>query len=148
MLYTAETTFTDAELRESAETIDLTPKTRTFSAGDEKVAVALADYKPVETKNVHITETPLTLWNWYKQVAWQNIISIFVLPFLGMLGAFWTSLRWETALLSIAYYFVSGSGIMAGIDSESSRSCLDMLMLFDRLSPIVVPPLVFGNLSS
>ena len=148
MLYTAETTFTDAELRESKETIDLAPKTRSFSARDEKAAVALADYKPVETTNVHITETPLTLWNWYKYLAWQNVISIFVLPFLGMLGAFWTSLRWETALLSIAYYFVSGSGIMAGIESENSRSGLDMLMLFDRLPPIMVPPLVFCNLPS
>ena len=120
MLYTAETTFTDAELREVAATIDLAPKIKSVSARDEKVALALADYRPVETTNVHITETPLTLWNWYKQVAWQNTISIFVLPLLGVLGAFWTPLRWETALLSVAYYFVSGSGIMAGIYSEIS----------------------------
>ena len=120
MLYTAETAFTDAGPREATVTIDLAPKIKNVSARDEKVAFALADYKPVETTNVHITETPLTIWNWYQHVAWQNTMSIFVLPLLGVLGAFWTPLRWETALLSIAYYFVSGSGIMAGMYSESS----------------------------
>ena len=148
MLYTAVTTITDAEIREMSETISLAPKTRAVSARDEKMVAALTDYKPVETTNVHITETPLTLWNWYEQVAWQNVISIFILPFLGVLGAFWISLRWETALLSVAYYFVSGSGIMAGTDSSSTRSDLGILMQFGRLPPIVVAPLIFSNLSS
>ena len=148
MSHTATTTFTDAKSGKTAETVDLAREMKRASARDEKMAAAMTDYKPVETTDVHITETPLTLWNWYKQVAWQNAISIFFLPFLGVLGTFWTSLRWETALLSVAYYFVSGSGIMAGTDSRGPRSDLDMLMLFDRLSPIVVPPLVFCNLSS
>ena len=123
MSATIETIITNTEPEEPTKKLDMLLKLSSKSTEDEKTAAPLIDYKPMETANLHITETPLTLRNFHKQLAWQNIISIFVLPSLGMLGAIWTPLLWETALLSVIFYFVSGSGIMAGTDFESLKKC-------------------------
>ncbi len=63
----------------------------------------------------HITETPLTKANWYKHVNWVNTTFIVGVPLAGCIMAFWTPLQWKTAVWAVAYYFMTGMGITAGM---------------------------------
>ena len=68
----------------------------------------------VDSKKVHITETPITRTNWYKHVDWLNVYFILVIPLAGCIAAWWTPLTLKTALWAVAYYFATGLGITAG----------------------------------
>jgi stearoyl-CoA desaturase (delta-9 desaturase) len=63
----------------------------------------------------HITETPITKANWYKHVNWLNVFFIIGIPLMGCIAAFWTPLQWKTAVFAVAYYFMTGLGITAGV---------------------------------
>lgn len=72
----------------------------------------------VEVEDNYVTRTlknqpmlpPLDRHNWYKEMVWLNVGIIFVTPVVGLVGAYYTELRWETALFSIFYYFLTGMG--------------------------------------
>jgi stearoyl-CoA desaturase (delta-9 desaturase) len=49
-----------------------------------------------------------------KQLQYRNIIAVILMPLLGIFFAVQTPLRKETAILTIAYYFLTGVGITAG----------------------------------
>ena len=70
----------------------------------------------------HITETPLTRANWYLHVNWLNVFFIFAIPLYGCIAAWWTPLRWETAIWAVVYYFMTGLGITAGECGNSPNS--------------------------
>ncbi|KAI5285187.1 stearoyl-CoA 9-desaturase [Ascosphaera aggregata] len=65
-------------------------------------------------RTLHITETPITLSNWYKHVNWLNVTFIMFLPLYGMIQAFWVPLQLKTAIWTFAYYAMTGLGITAG----------------------------------
>lgn len=55
--------------------------------------------KSYDPKKPHITDTPLTRYNWYKHVNWLNVTLIVLVPLYGCIGAFWTPIYWQTAIL-------------------------------------------------
>jgi len=57
---------------------------------------------------------PFTWKNWRKDLNFLNVAILCFTPFLGLLGAYYTKLRWETFAFSIFYYYVTGLGITAG----------------------------------
>lgn len=67
-----------------------------------------------DPKKPHITEQPITKKNWYKHVNWLNVTLIVGIPIYGCIQAWWTPVRWQTAIFAIAYYFMTGLGITAG----------------------------------
>ncbi len=50
-----------------------------------------------------------------KQLQYRNIIAVILMPLIGIFLAFQTQLKKETATWTIAYYFLTGVGITAGI---------------------------------
>jgi len=70
--------------------------------------------KQYDPKKPHITDTPLTRYNWYKHVNWLNVFFILGIPVMGLIAAIWTPLMWQTAAWAIFYYFYTGLGITAG----------------------------------
>ncbi|KAH8804993.1 putative acyl-CoA desaturase [Xylogone sp. PMI_703] len=70
--------------------------------------------KKYDPKKPHITDLPITRSNWYKHVNWLNVTLIIFIPLAGVIGSYWTPLRWETAVWTVAYYFMTGLGITAG----------------------------------
>ncbi|TKA72561.1 hypothetical protein B0A49_07395, partial [Cryomyces minteri] len=70
--------------------------------------------KSYDPKKPHITETPMTRYNFYKHVNWLNVFLIVGIPMIGLVTAWWTPLYWQTVLWSVAYYFATGLGITAG----------------------------------
>jgi len=70
--------------------------------------------KSYDPKKPHISESPMTRANWYKHVNWLNVVLVVGVPIYGLAQAIWTPLRWQTAVWSIAYYFMTGLGITAG----------------------------------
>lgn len=63
----------------------------------------------------HILRTtePLPPVKWshlLQEVQWISFSVIFGLPVLGIIGASYVNLRWETFLWSVAYYFLTGLG--------------------------------------
>ena len=79
--------------------------------------------KSYDPKKPHITDTPITKANWYKHVNWLNVTFIVGIPLYGCIQAFWVSLQWKTAVWTVAYYFMTGLGITAGMfDPHTARA--------------------------
>ncbi|KAF7336370.1 Acyl-CoA desaturase [Mycena venus] len=57
---------------------------------------------------------PITWNNLLSELNWWNVVFLGLTPLLGILGAYHTKLRWETALFSVFYYHLTGFGITAG----------------------------------
>jgi stearoyl-CoA desaturase (delta-9 desaturase) len=57
---------------------------------------------------------PVTWSNLLKELNWLSVYVLTVPPLVGIIGAFYVKLQWQTAIWSIAYYFLTGLGITAG----------------------------------
>nr|GAT54786.1 delta-9 fatty acid desaturase protein [Mycena chlorophos] len=57
---------------------------------------------------------PMRWSNILNELNWLSTIILTVVPAMTIYGSFTTKLRWETALFSVFYYFVTGLGITAG----------------------------------
>ncbi|PBL01321.1 hypothetical protein ARMGADRAFT_1007324 [Armillaria gallica] len=57
---------------------------------------------------------PITLSNILNEINWLSFIILTSTPIMGVIGACYTKLRWETAVWAIAYYFITALGITAG----------------------------------
>jgi stearoyl-CoA desaturase (Delta-9 desaturase) len=68
-----------------------------------------------DPKKPHITDLPMTRQNWYKHINWLNVVLIVGIPIYGLVAAYGTPLHWKTALWAVAYYFMTGMGITAGM---------------------------------
>lgn len=58
---------------------------------------------------------PIKWENWYKEINWLSFAILTVTPFMGILGACFVKLRWETFWFSIFYYYVTGLGELFSI---------------------------------
>lgn len=86
------------------------------AGGNNKAGATDAARRPnTEPKKVHITDTQMTLANWHKHVNWLNVTLIVAIPIYGLVQAFWVPLQLKTALWAVAYYFMTGIGITAGM---------------------------------
>ncbi|TFY81300.1 hypothetical protein EWM64_g2712 [Hericium alpestre] len=57
---------------------------------------------------------PIGWNNWWKELNYLTVAILTLTPAIAIYGAFTTKLRWETAVFSVFYYFVTGLGITAG----------------------------------
>lgn len=57
---------------------------------------------------------PVTWSNWTSELDYLNVAILTFTPIIGLVGAYFTKLRWETCLFAIFYYYVTGLGITAG----------------------------------
>ncbi|KAG2367168.1 hypothetical protein BDR07DRAFT_1393819 [Suillus spraguei] len=57
---------------------------------------------------------PISWDNWYKELNWLHVAILVGTPILGLAGSYYTRLRWETAVWSVVYYYMTGLGITAG----------------------------------
>ena len=62
----------------------------------------------------HISETPLTLTNWFKHIDWESTFWVVELPIIGLIAAVFTPLHTKTALWALVYHVTTGVGITAG----------------------------------
>jgi len=62
----------------------------------------------------HITDTEMTLSNWYKHINWLNVTLVLVIPLIGFYNAFYTPIQWRTIVWALGYYGCAGLGITAG----------------------------------
>jgi hypothetical protein len=53
---------------------------------------------------------PITWDNWYKELNWLHVAILAGTPVVGLVGAYYTRLRWETAIWSVVYYYMTGLG--------------------------------------
>ncbi|KAJ7226350.1 delta 9-fatty acid desaturase protein [Mycena rebaudengoi] len=65
----------------------------------------------------------ITWQNFYGELNWFNVILLAFIPAMGIIGAYHTPLRWETALFSVFYYFYTGLGITAGYHRLWAHRC-------------------------
>jgi len=72
---------------------------------DNYVAYTLKNSKPLP---------PVTWSNLLNEMNWLSFYILTVPPFVGIVGAFYVKLQWETAVWAVAYYFLTGLGITAG----------------------------------
>ncbi|KDQ25415.1 hypothetical protein PLEOSDRAFT_1106344 [Pleurotus ostreatus PC15] len=72
---------------------------------DNYVAYTLKNEKP---------RRPFSWKNWRNEISWISATLLISTPLIGIVGAFYTRLTWQTALFSILYYYVTGLGITAG----------------------------------
>jgi stearoyl-CoA desaturase (delta-9 desaturase) len=57
---------------------------------------------------------PFRWENLITDLNWLNVAILIFTPIFGLIGAYFTKLRWETFLFSILYYYITGLGITAG----------------------------------
>ncbi|KAK0232919.1 delta 9-fatty acid desaturase protein [Armillaria fumosa] len=57
---------------------------------------------------------PIALSNILNEINWLSFTILTSTPIMGVIGACYTRLRWETAIWAIAYYFITTLGITAG----------------------------------
>ncbi|KAL0958430.1 hypothetical protein HGRIS_000572 [Hohenbuehelia grisea] len=72
---------------------------------DNYVAYTLKTQKPLP---------PFDWRQWHKEINWISTALLASTPIIGLVGAYYTRLRWQTALFSVVYYFFTGLGITAG----------------------------------
>ncbi|KAE9393879.1 delta 9-fatty acid desaturase [Gymnopus androsaceus JB14] len=72
---------------------------------DNYVAYTLKNSKPLP---------PVTWSNLLNEMNWLSFYILTVPPLVGIVGAFYVKLQWETAVWAVAYYFLTGLGITAG----------------------------------
>ncbi|KAJ6468120.1 hypothetical protein C8R47DRAFT_809047 [Mycena vitilis] len=88
---------------------------------------------PVELPEVenyvsHILKTtkplpPITFNNLLSELNWIAVAVLTLPPIMGAVGAYYTKLRWETAVFSVLYYFYTGLGITAGYHRLWAHRC-------------------------
>ncbi|KZT68880.1 delta 9-fatty acid desaturase [Daedalea quercina L-15889] len=57
---------------------------------------------------------PVSWDNWWRELNYLSLSILTITPAIALVGAYYTRLRWETAVWSVFYYFVTGLGITAG----------------------------------
>ncbi|KAK0506400.1 delta 9-fatty acid desaturase protein [Armillaria luteobubalina] len=57
---------------------------------------------------------PITLSNIFNEINWLSFTILTSTPIMGVIGACYTKLRWETAIWATVYYFITTLGITAG----------------------------------
>lgn len=87
---------------------------------------------------------PITLSNWYKELNTLNCGILLGTPLLGLIGAFYTKLRWETAIFAVLYYFFTGLGEYHSLRSRFSGSNANSQCIPDymRVYPALYGPVV------
>jgi fatty-acid desaturase len=73
-------------------------------------------------KKPHISELPMTWRNWYQHLDWLSIYFILIIPISGLIAATQVPLRVYTGVFAVAYYFMCGTGITAGMSNRHFRA--------------------------
>lgn len=68
---------------------------------DNYVAWTLKNQKPLP---------PITWDNWWKELNYLSLSILTITPMIALWGAFRVHLRWETAVWSVIYYYMTGLG--------------------------------------
>lgn len=68
---------------------------------DNYVSYTLKHQKPLP---------PITRENILENLNWLHVAILGLSPVLGLAGAYYTRLRWETAVWAVVYYYLTGLG--------------------------------------
>ena len=69
---------------------------------DNYVSYTLKHQKPLP---------PVTWENLLQNLNWLHVGILGLTPLLGFAGAYYTRLRWETAVWAVIYYYITGLGL-------------------------------------
>jgi len=94
----------------------ITPKMSALkSKGEEEPSDANIPDNYVSYTLKHQKALPPISWdNWWQELNLLHAAILGLTPIMGIVGAFVVRLRWETAVWSVMYYFMTGLGITAG----------------------------------
>lgn len=101
----------------------------------------------------HIADTPMTWKNWHQHVSWLSFWFVLVMPLYGFIQAFWVPLHLETVIWAIAYYFITGLAITAGLSpsfislipqAQNTHCGLKDITVFGLIVP-TLPPSPFAS---
>ncbi|KAF5367474.1 hypothetical protein D9758_003688 [Tetrapyrgos nigripes] len=91
-----------------------TTTTSNPSKGDTPIDLNIPDnYVSYTLKNTKPLP-PVTWSNLHNEINWLSTFFLTVPPLVGTIGACFVTLRWETFVWSVTYYFLTGLGITAG----------------------------------
>ncbi|ETS75277.1 Acyl-CoA desaturase [Pestalotiopsis fici W106-1] len=62
----------------------------------------------------HISEEPITFFNWYKHIDWLNVVFVVGIPLIGVVSSYFVPLHPYTFIFAVIFYFNTGLGITAG----------------------------------
>ncbi|KAJ4482309.1 delta 9-fatty acid desaturase [Lentinula aciculospora] len=92
------------------------PSTTTTTASQATSPVSVPDVDNYVAYTIKNTKAlpPITWSNLLNELNWLSVYILTVPPVVGVVGAFYVKLQWETAVWAVAYYFLTGLGITAG----------------------------------
>lgn len=78
---------------------------------DTPIDINIPDNYVQHTLKTQKSLPPFRWDKWYSEINWLSFTILTVTPLIGIVGAIYTKLRWETFLFSIFYYYVTGLGM-------------------------------------
>ena len=92
-------------------TVPTSPMTVPANAKDEEPIDANIPDNYVSWTIKNQKERPPITWdNWYNELNYLSIAILTITPSIAIYGALNVPLRWQTAVFSVFYYFVTGLG--------------------------------------
>ena len=92
---------------------------------------------------------PITWDNWWKELNYLSLTILTVTPAIAIYGAMTVPLRWQTAVFSVFYYFVTGLGepffrdrVASSTWREKNRELTFFSRYYRWLPPALGAPLV------
>ncbi|KAL4263401.1 Acyl-CoA desaturase [Pleurotus pulmonarius] len=95
------------------------PQKETHHQQHDKSSVP--DNYVTHTLKQHPPLPPFQWRNWRTEITWIPLVLLVSTPLIAAIGACYTPLRWQTALFSVFYYYVTGMGITAGYHRQWSH---------------------------
>ncbi|KAJ3764382.1 delta 9-fatty acid desaturase [Lentinula raphanica] len=94
--------------------IDALSATKTSQAADAPMSIPDVDNYVAYTIRNTKALPPVTWSNLLSELNWLSVYILTVPPLVGIVGAFYVKLQWQTAIWAVVYYFMTGLGITAG----------------------------------
>lgn len=108
--FSFQTTMSDVvDLKATLKKASLVSKT--MHTDQDSVDASIPDNYVEHVLRTNKPLPPITWSNLAGEVQWISFIAIFIFPIVGFIGAYHTELRWQTAVWSVMYYFLTGLGM-------------------------------------
>ncbi|TFK47579.1 delta 9-fatty acid desaturase protein [Heliocybe sulcata] len=87
---------------------------KSLKADPEPIDLHIPDNYVQHTLKTQKELPPISWNNWWRELQYLTVAILTITPSLAIYGMFTTKFRWQTALFSVFYYYVTGLGITAG----------------------------------
>ena len=121
----------------TTEAASVSQETKVVRDKDAPIDIDIPDNYVSWTLKNQKERPPMSWDNWWKELNYLSLSILTITPAIAIYGALTQPLRWQTAVFSVFYYFVTGLGELSWL---SSRSLVLMTRRYHRWVPPALGP--------